>query len=371
MPFSRPTLTELRQQVVEDIQGAGIEGVTSLLRFSVLYVLGMALAGLAHLHYGYLDWIAKQAVPWTAEGIYLEAWGALKSVTRKPATYASGVVSFTTSGTTVIPAGTVIQISGGVGGVAQSDGTVSNGIATVTCIASISGSSGNAPVGSIATLGTSVEGIQTSGTVSSAFTGGADEEGDDDLKARIIDAYSEGGQNGNSADYAAWAKDVSGVTRAWTNPNGIGLGSVVVYVMFDEVRSNNGGFPQGTNGAAIGESRYATAAGDQLIVANAIYPKRPVTALVVVCSPVAQPVNFSIADLGAGNTTANQTAIQEALSDMFTRLSRPGGTLYQSAWMEALSALDLAQFSVASPLESIVADSVGAMPTLGTITYVS
>src|SRR5260364_179792 len=57
MPYTRPTLTELRQQVAQDL------GVDALLRFSNLRIVGDAQAALAHLHYGYLDWIARQGVP--------------------------------------------------------------------------------------------------------------------------------------------------------------------------------------------------------------------------------------------------------------------------------------------------------------------
>ncbi|NHO43344.1 hypothetical protein GOB83_14470, partial [Acetobacter fabarum] len=78
MPYARPTLTDLRQQALQDVLDGGISGVSAVLRFSVLSVLCYALAGLSYLHYAYLDWISQQAVPWTATDEYLESWGALK-----------------------------------------------------------------------------------------------------------------------------------------------------------------------------------------------------------------------------------------------------------------------------------------------------
>ncbi|HXI23746.1 MAG TPA: hypothetical protein VNG71_07715, partial [Pyrinomonadaceae bacterium] len=63
MPFQRPTLSQLRGQVAADINAA-IPGADGLLRFSNVAILGKSLAGLAHLHYGYLDFIALQAVPY-------------------------------------------------------------------------------------------------------------------------------------------------------------------------------------------------------------------------------------------------------------------------------------------------------------------
>ncbi|KXV65652.1 baseplate J/gp47 family protein [Gluconobacter oxydans] len=371
MAFSRPTLTDLRQQALQDIQNGGISGVNALLRFSVLYVLAMVLAGLAHLHYGYLDWISKQAVPWTATGTYLEAWGALKGITRKPATAASGQVSFTVSGTETVPAGVSIQITGGLEAVSTAESVTSNGTTVVPCAVQASGAAGNVAAGSSASLGSPVAGIQTVGTVTLAFTGGADVEADSDLRPRILNAFEEGGENGSSKDYIKWATEVSGVTRAWVNPNGFGAGTVVVYFMMDNTRSSEDGFPQGGNGAAAAETRYAAASGDQLIVANALYTKQPVTALVIVCAPNPQPVDFTISDLGDDNTAANQLLIKGALQDMFVRLSGPGGTLFQSDWMEAIGALGLDQFSVSEPASSIVASNVGSMPVLGTISYAS
>ncbi|GBR35083.1 baseplate J/gp47 family protein [Gluconobacter kondonii] len=371
MAFSRPTLTDLRQQALQDIQNGGIAGVTALLRFSVLYVLAMVLAGLAHLHYGYLDWIAKQAVPWTATGVFLEAWGGLKKITRKPATTAYGQVSFGVTGAKTVPTGTTIQITGALTAISTDNSVTANGVTVVSCAVQAAGAAGNAPVGATATLGSPVDGIQTTGSVTLAFTGGADIENDSDLRGRVLDAFAEGGENGNAADYVRWAKEVSGVTRAWVNANGFGAGTVVVYFAMDNVRSAQGGLPQGTDGAASAEARYNTATGDQLLLANALYLQRPVTALVIVCAPVAQPVNFVVSDLGDGNTTANQILIINALQDMFTRLSAPGTTLYQSAWTEAIGALDLDRFAVISPAESIVAANIGAMPVLGTVSFAS
>ncbi|EON10601.1 baseplate J family protein, partial [Pandoraea sp. SD6-2] len=67
MPYQRPTLTELQQQVASDI-ASNVQGADPLLRFANLKITGRVQAGLAHLHYGYIDYIAKQAVPWTATG---------------------------------------------------------------------------------------------------------------------------------------------------------------------------------------------------------------------------------------------------------------------------------------------------------------
>ncbi|WP_157871070.1 baseplate J/gp47 family protein [Gluconacetobacter diazotrophicus] len=153
--------------------------------------------------------------------------------------------------------------------------------------------------------------------------------------------------------------------------------------MLDEAEAEYGGFPQGTNGAAPSDPRYAAATGDQVTVANAIVTEQTVTALVIVCAPVAQPTPFTVTDLGTANTAANQAAITEALQDMFTRLSSPAGTwqapgaavlngtIHPNMWEEAIGALGLPTFTVASPSGPVVGATNGAMPTLGPISFAS
>ena len=369
MPYARPTLTDLRQQALQDVLDGGLSNVSAVLRFSVLSVLCYALAGLCYLHYAYLDWIAQQAVPWTATDEYLESWGALKNVTRKAPSAASGSVAFNVTGDGTIPAGTSIALAGGLTVVTTADSTTSNSIATAPATCSTTGSAGNMPAGSLATLSSPVPGIQTVGQVSSPFTGGVDIEDAEDFRARVLLAWQGDGENGKKQDYIDWALAVPGVTRAWVNPLGFGAGTMVVYPMLDDANAARDGFPNGTDGASALDARYAAATGDQLVIANALYQSQPVDALVIVCAPVAQPVGFAIADLGTGNTVANQTLIKAALTDMFLRLSAPGGTIHPNSWDEALSALNLSTFSVSEPTGPVAGANAAAMPVLGTITF--
>ncbi len=371
MPYQRPTLEQLSQQARQDVLNGGIPGVNALLRYSVLNVLSKVLAGLAWLHYGYLDWIAKQAVPWTASAEYLEAWGALKNIFRKPAVSASGQVGFSVSDAQVIPIGTLIRVNGGLTAVTTAVSVTAGGMTLAACTVTQTGAAGNISQGAVVTLGSPIEGIQTTGVVTGEFSGGADVETDDLFRDRILSTFAHGGENGNGSDYVSWAEAVPGVTRAWVSPAGFGIGTVVLYVMLDVANAQNSGFPIGTDGASSEEHRYQAATGDQLMVANALYPVRPVTALLIVCSPIRQPTDFVIESLGSNNTTANRGLITDALQDMFTRLSSPGGTIFPNQWNEAVAALGISQFNISSPSTPVIATSAGAMPTLGAITFSS
>ncbi|WP_409934942.1 baseplate J/gp47 family protein [Novosphingobium sp. 9] len=249
MPYSRPTLTTLRQQVAADI-AAGLPGVNALLRYSNLTVLGDVEAALANGLYGYLDWIARQSVPFTAEDEYLEGWAALKRVTRKAAVAATGKITFNGSSGT-IPAGTIVTRSDGVTFSVDADVALDAGVAIASVTATVAGASGSTVAGTTVSLNSAISGINSLGTVSVAITGGADVESDDDLRTRMIAAYSEPASGGSKSDYVNWALEISGVSRAWCEPGLYGTGTVAVLFMMDEAQVANGGFPKARTGYPV------------------------------------------------------------------------------------------------------------------------
>lgn len=383
MPYARPTLTQLRATVAADLQ-VSPAGSDPLLRFSSLNVLGRALAGLANEQYGYTDWVAQQANPFTAVDEYLAAWAALKNIFKEPATQAGAVtpgqITFPGTNGYQIPVGSPITRGDGVQYTTTALGTVSGGYVTVNAVANadptgLTGAFGNCAVGTVMTLGTSIAGISSTGSVSSAFTGGADIEQDDSLRSRMLFAYQNPPQGGAVTDYVSWADQVSGVTRAWCNPNGFGAGTVVVYAMLDNAEAANNGFPVGTNGVAASESRGIAAAGDQLTIANYIYPLRPATALVYVCAPNQLVVNFTIS--GTANfSAATKALIQSAIAGVFVMYGSPigstagqNGTVDLSYIESAIAAISgTAGFVITSPTANIQG-TTGQLPVLGTITW--
>ncbi|MEF3068057.1 baseplate J/gp47 family protein [Pandoraea apista] len=369
MPYQRPTLSDLQQQVATDI-ASNVPGSDPLLRFANLKITGQAQAGLAHLHYGYIDYIAKQAVPWTSSGEYLAAWGALRNTFQKSPTAAVGVAQFSGTVGKLIPAGTSGARGDGARYVSQSDAIVqSNGLATVSFVADVAGAAGNCDSGTVITLGVAISGIQSAGAASAPFTGGADAEAEEDFSERVMSAYQATPQGGAVGDYSTWALGVPGVTRAWVVRNGFGAGTVVVYVMLDDAQSSHNGFPQGTNGVATGDAaRGNPAAGDQLTIANAIYPLQPVTALVYVCSPIPNPINFTITGLASASADT-KTAVSAAIVGVFRTNGAPGGTIDMSDINSAIGSIPgTSGFVITSPLGNIVS-ATGQLPTLGSITY--
>ena len=374
MPYSRPTLSDLRSRVASDIT-SGLPTADGLLRFSNLAIMGKALAGLDHLNYGYLDWMAKQGIPFTSSGEFLQGWAALKNVFPKPATAAGGSVTFpATAG--IINAGTEVVRGDSATFTVVATVTVPPGASAVVVqvTADLAGEAGNTPVGSLMTLGSSVAGVQSSGAVTAVITGGADAEEDDSLFARMLAAYQSTPNGGAANDYVTWALAISGVTRAWCSPNTFGTGTVVMYVMFDEANAAYQGFPQGTNGISALDNRVTVgnlAAGDQLAVANSIFVEQPVTAMVYACAPIANPIAFTITGLTSA-TTATRAAIAAAIAEVMLEQGAPltdGSFVALSDIDSAISAIASTKgFVITSPVANPI-NTLGYLPTLGVITY--
>ena len=378
MPFQRATLTGLRDDVLEDTGSAQIYDTKTgqlvdvlMLGSSPLRCVGYSTAGATYSAYGYLDWIALQAVPWTAQDEFAVGWGALKGVTRKAATAASDTETITgTVADTDIPSGTGVTRSDGTAYVTTADATISSSlVASITFAAVVAGAAGNLDAGATLTFTNPIAGVESSFITANAITGGADIETMDAFKARYLQVYASPPAGGDQTDYEEWALAVPGVTRAWCNPNGNGAGTVVTYTMWDVANAAWGGFPQGSNGVATNEPRDDAAQGDQLTVANYIYPLRPVTALVYSCAPIAQPVAFVLANLGTAPSAALLASIDAALDAMFLRIGSPlGVTLYPNQWEAALATVaGLTQYTLVSPVAPITC-AVGYLANRGAVT---
>jgi uncharacterized phage protein gp47/JayE len=336
MPFERAGLSALRAQAAADL-AAAVPGADPLLPVSNLGILADMLAEGFNGAYGYLDYIARQAVPFTAEDEAFQGWAALKGVTQKPATAAKGFGTWTGAPGTLLPADTPVSRGDGVTYRTTEDATVGGGgTVTAPIEAREPGSPGTITNGVSMLLGQSIAGIVAAGTAVSVLPG-VDLEEFDDFRARVLDIYANPPQGGAISDYEEWALQVPGVTRAWCTPNGMGPGTSVVYFMMDSAEVAFGGFPQGTDGVAGLETRDVSATGDQLAVADWIYPLRPVTALVYAQAPKANEVDFTIVLPGA--SLAVKAAIEAAIVAVFLDGGQPGGTVNMSVIGPAIAAL--------------------------------
>lgn len=338
-------------------------------------------AGMAHLHYAYLDYIAKQSTPFNATDENLAGWMAMKSVYRKPASAAQSPSAQAkgTAGAT-LTAGTVLNRSDGYQYTTDTELIIAStgyGTASVTAVlpdisddVTGGGASGNADAGTILTLDSNAPGIENQVTLLVAATGGADIEDEEDFRSRGLLAFQNPPQGGSDADYKSWALAVSGVTRAWVKRRLNGAGTVGVYIMCDN--NSNGGFPVGTDGVSQLEDWGAVkATGDQLAVADYIYPRQTDTAIVFVCSPIQKTINLVIGGLtGADSTTV--AAIKAALTDLFFDAAQPDGTgiVYLSDINLAIGSVSGTTGYILNSPSANITFNVGEIPVLGTVSFV-
>src|SRR5215831_21162230 len=120
MPWSTPTLKDVRSQVRDLIRGQ-LPGADASVPNSVLRVMSDNQGALCHLTLQYIDWLSLQLLPDTSESEWLDRHGQIWLVNadgskgRKQATFASGTASFTGVNGTPVPLG--LQLTGNAGAV--------------------------------------------------------------------------------------------------------------------------------------------------------------------------------------------------------------------------------------------------------------
>lgn len=378
MPYQRPTLSELRSRNRQFITSE-LENTGELLRFSNLRIMADMDAGMSHLHFAYLDWIARQSNPFTAEDEWLAAWGALKKVYRKDASAATGpAVTFTGTAGSVVPASSLLNRTNGTQYTLDSAVTIGaggTGSGSVTAVlpdsdSTLTAADGNADAGTTLALDTAVAGVDSTVTAAQAITGGAVMETQDTFRSRVLQAYQSDAEGGSEDDYKRWALEVSGVTRAWVSPRLMGAGSIGLYIMCDGADRTNHGFPSGTDGVATKETYlYGKATGDQLRVADYIFALRPATTLVWVCSPIKKEIDFDIGGIPDADADT-VTAIKSAIDEVFFDNGEPGGKIYISDLTQAIGAITATRgFVLNSPSGTFIQLSAGELPLRGEVNF--
>jgi uncharacterized phage protein gp47/JayE len=352
-----------RDDVTASLQGAAVVGNT------VLRVMSDAMAGLARLVLKYLDWLALQLMPDTAETEWLDRHGQIwlvnadGSLGRKGASQASGTVGFTGTPGVIIPEGSILIAPTGQTYETLEFATLpgtSGAQPLEVAVKSINpGADQNQPSGTPLAQATPISGVDSDVLVID-LRGGTDVETDEALRARILARIRQPPMGGCAYDYEQWAMSIPSVTRAWCAPRELGMGTVTVRFMTDYLRADTGGFPL---------------ADDIAVVVDYLNKKRPVAVRdFFVQAPVPEPINFGLSLVNDSMTARNQiaTAVAAMLQErampahQIDGLLVPGTTIYASWVAEAIN-------RVTNEFELNMDDHPmphnGALATLGTVTY--
>ena len=350
MTFSRPTLSDLVERIRGDFE-TRLPGADSRLRHSFLDVLARSHGGAAAGLYGFIDYLSRQLMPDTAEAEYLARWAAIWGIPRKVATPASLTVTATGENGSIVPVGTELLRGDGALYSVTAEATIAAGIAAVTVEAQEAGSAGDALIGSSLTFTSPVAGVAADVTVAAIAAVGTDDEDDEALLSRLLDRIQQPPLGGSANDYVQWALAQPGVTRAWSYPQWMGLGTVGVTFVMD------------------GRVDILPTPVDIATVQAALDVLRPVTAELFVFAPTSRAVDVTLRI--SPDTAATRAAITAEMADFITREAVPGGTLYRSRLSEAVSA---AEGEVHHELVIPYGDDVagpGELHTLGAVSFIA
>lgn len=351
MAFQLDSLEQTRQLISRDIE-VGL-GVGAASRRSAAGVIGYALAGAVHGLHAHIQYRERNFLPderADAEGV--ERWARIFGLWYLDATQAEGMALCTGAAGGELQAGTRMQSANGQIYESLADVRLTASTALVPIIALIPGAGANLQPGARLTLLKPINGVSASLIVeSNGITGGADQEGLDGLRARVLGRFQEPPKGGTLGDYATWALEAHpAVTRAWVTEHEQGVGSVIVRIVCDNTSSP---IPD---------------AGVLDTVEGYIAQRRPAgRRSVYVLPPVPNEVHYQIRL--TPNTEAVRAAVEAELRDLHRREARPGGTLPVSRIREAIS---IAPGEIDHELLYPTVDlehGTGQMPVFGSITW--
>lgn len=350
MSFDRPSLSAIVARSETDMS-ANLPGADGQLRVGVLPALIRSHAGVAHGLYGYLDHLALQIMPDTADADELARWSVIWGVARKAAASAEGEAVATGVDGTIVPAGTRLLRSDGVAFTVDADATIAGGTATLDLTAEVAGAASNSPAAAKLRFVSPIDGAGGEVTIAApGLVAGADVETDAALLGRLLTRIQQPPHGGASFDYLAWAKEVAGVTRAWVYAAELGLGTVTVRFMRD------------------GDDDPIPEPAEVADVQAYIDERRPVTANVTVVAPIADPLEFQIRV--TPSSAAVKAAVEAELRDLISRDAIPGGSILLSRIREAVSiAAGETDNEVVAPVAD-VATLDGHIVTFDSITWV-
>jgi uncharacterized phage protein gp47/JayE len=356
MPWNTPTLKDTRRMTRDYVLSQ--LGAKAMIPNSALRIMSDAMSGLTHLALLYLDWLAKQLLPDTAEKIWLDRHGVIwlensdGSKGRKSATYAGGFIEYGGVSGFMIPTGTLLTGSNAVKYQTTTDALIgASGLGKGNAVALTAGTVGNLPDGDQLALVTPMPGIETV-TLYGDMGGGADEETDDQLRERILFRIQNPPMGGSEADYLTWAMAVPGVTRAWAAPE-MGIGTMTVRFLMDDMYPDNHGLPL---------------AQDIARVSDYIDSKRPVTVSnCYVVAPVLFFYDIGIRDLTNDDPTVRAN-VEASIKALEMSRSKPGQTWYRS-WVDEAVSSAVGEETHELDYETLVMTDPGYMPCLGTVIY--
>lgn len=312
MAWQRKTLSEHIAQFTAWFEAEIING-SAILRGSLLAVFAKSCAAAISMFEGFLEAQARNQHTSTMDEEHLRQDAADWGIVPKPATYSIGNILITGAIGSIIEEGELLQRSDGVQFALDNDVLINQ----IPQIAQISAIEPGANSNTIPHLNLSFvspqNGVQSNVIVDEiGIVGGNDDESLESLRGRISARKSQPPRGGSKPDYIKWAKEITGITRAWVVGDWAGKGSVGVLFVFDN-RPNL--IPTSDDVAKL-----------QLhLINNAPVGQETRTFAI---APTPKPLNMQIS-ISPDNPT-NRANVISALGDFIKSEAIPGGTILHS-----------------------------------------
>lgn len=328
-----PGITELTQNAArwmqQELAASAQAGSTQAMSTSDLELARSNIQALAfaqglslHGAYRFLrDFIARQAVPIWSSGQILDGWLESYKMKRKRASAATGAASGTGVNGALLLARTVLQSELGHRYVVQADATVIAGVINVSLQAELPGANSNVAAGAVLKLVSSEPDVDSTFIVGSAgLANGTNDESDAQALYRLQQRIANPPMGGCPGDYARWALEVPGITRAWGLRNPVGPTSAGVIIMADD-NTDMHGLPSESQQQAVYDYIRDPKRGppDELFV---IVPTLTLVEPHIMLTP---------------DTSETRAGTLAALSDLFLREAVPGGEIPHSHLFDVVS----------------------------------
>lgn len=298
------------------------------------------------------DFTLRQSLPQTATGTYLDDHAQVRGLVRGAASRAKGSVRFYLTSALAddltIPAGVTCAAASETAFVTTEAVTVAAGalFADAAAEAAEAGTGGNVPAGSVTWMPQPPTGVSRCANPA-AFSGGAAEESDDDLRERVLESYRTLPNGANAAYYRARALAVDGVAAAAVLPKARGLGTVDVSV------SAPGGLPSDALVAAV---------------QSALDAEREICVDIAVSAPEAVTVDVAAAlqpESGSAFATV-KSAAEAALTAYFTG-ERLGEDVLRVRLADILySVPGVRNYTLSAPAADLIV-TAAQLPVLGSV----
>lgn len=350
MAFNRPTLSELVDRIQTDFVSR-LELIGALLRKAVVYVMARVMAGASHMMHGHLEFLGLQLFPDKSEAEFLLRQASLFGISQNAPTFAKCTASVTGTNGTPITHGALLVSSGGFEYSVDADVTISGGVGTIAVTAVEAGSESTVSPGVVLDFESPIGGVSATATVVTSTADGADQEAIDGTRSRLLDRMGDPPMGGNDTDYKEWAESVTGVTRVWVVPRGLGPGTVLVYFARDLDPSPIPDF------------------GEVAAVQAVFDADAPSHATAVAAAPTLNPIAMTLSIVPDNANT--RAAIAASLDDLYFRVGDPRSTtVLISAIRTAIGEAEgVTDYTLTVPAGNIT-QTVGQLPSRGTITYV-